>query len=386
MRIIRKGPLPYGHGSTSCATASPKSGVVLELTPNCKLQPDLEFTPDRKLSRDRKGAVRGSALLAVLWLTAALTVIAFSVAATVRGETERASTASEGVRAYYLATGAIDRACLWIYWGVYYGYRNPDGSAKYYQPPMPRIDYDFPTGHVVVEIQPEGGKLNVNTASPADIEQLILALGIDNQRAHAITAGIVNWRAFSDSAAASALSFGPGSGPASTFQPRHASLEELEEILLVPGMTPEIFYGRYDHDPSGRLIPRGGLRDSLTVWGASQQIDVNTAPAALLQSVGVPPDAITAILARRLQTAFKNPTDIQHFVTDPVVAARLGTGGNSIWTLRATARARTGNGRFSDLRRTVSAVVKLLDPGQFDPPYHILRWYDDAWSPGIPAL
>ena len=320
----------------------------------------------------------GSALLAVLWLTVALTVIAFSVAASVRGETERASTAAEGVRAYYLATGGIDRAILWIFWGLYNGYRNPDGSAKYYQPPMPRIDYDFPTGRVTVEIQPEGGKLNVNNASPANIEQLILALGIDPGRSRAITMGIVNWRGFSDSA--------PAVAPGSTFQPRHASLEELEEILLVPGMTPEIFYGRYDHDPSGRLIPRGGLRDSLTVWGASSQIDVNTAPAELLQSAGLSPDTVNAILAARLKAPFKSPAEIQQYVSDPVALSRLGTGGNTIWTLRATARARTPNGGFSDLRRTVSAVVKFLDPAQFDPPYHILRWYDDAWSPGIPAL
>src|ERR1035438_195821 len=50
---------------------------------------------------------RGSALLAVLWLTAALSAIAFSVATTVRSETERTSTAIDSVRAYYLATGAI---------------------------------------------------------------------------------------------------------------------------------------------------------------------------------------------------------------------------------------------------------------------------------------
>ena len=53
---------------------------------------------------------RGSALLAVLWLSLALSAIAFSLASTVRGETERTATAVDGIRAYYLATGAIERA------------------------------------------------------------------------------------------------------------------------------------------------------------------------------------------------------------------------------------------------------------------------------------
>jgi len=43
---------------------------------------------------------RGGALLAVLWLSAALAAIAFSLANTVRGETERASTAVDGLRSY----------------------------------------------------------------------------------------------------------------------------------------------------------------------------------------------------------------------------------------------------------------------------------------------
>ena len=61
---------------------------------------------------------RGSALLAVLWLSAALAAIAFSLSSTVRGETERTSTAVDGLRSYYLASGAIERASLELLWTV----------------------------------------------------------------------------------------------------------------------------------------------------------------------------------------------------------------------------------------------------------------------------
>ena len=59
---------------------------------------------------------RGSALLAVLWLAAALSAIAFTVATTVRGETERTSTDIDSLRAYYLASGSVERGILWILW------------------------------------------------------------------------------------------------------------------------------------------------------------------------------------------------------------------------------------------------------------------------------
>ena len=73
---------------------------------------------------------RGGALLTVLWLSAALTAIAFSISTTVRGETERTSTTVDQTRAYYLASGAVDRAILWMQWGRNMS-PNADGTARF---------------------------------------------------------------------------------------------------------------------------------------------------------------------------------------------------------------------------------------------------------------
>ncbi|MGH9591795.1 MAG: hypothetical protein ACRD5L_01795, partial [Bryobacteraceae bacterium] len=75
-----------------------------------------------------KNGERGSALLAVLWLVAALSAIAFTVASTVRAETDRVSTEKDALRAYYLAQGAVYRGILWLVWGTN-GYRGPDGKS-----------------------------------------------------------------------------------------------------------------------------------------------------------------------------------------------------------------------------------------------------------------
>jgi hypothetical protein len=90
-------------------------------------------------------------------------------------------------------------------------------------------------------------------------------------------ARFVGWRGGGSTSADS-------SGQGSTFQARGASFEEIEELLLVQGMTPELFYGNYVADADGRLSPRGGLRDSLSVWGAIEQFDANAASPALLWS------------------------------------------------------------------------------------------------------
>ncbi len=111
-----------------------------------------------RLSRDR----RGGALLLVLWLALALSVIALAVASSVRSETERTTTSLEGLQAYYLATGAVERARLWVEWA---GHRNPDGSPRYWDQRQ-RIVFGFPGGQALADIIPESSKMNVNTAPP----------------------------------------------------------------------------------------------------------------------------------------------------------------------------------------------------------------------------
>jgi hypothetical protein len=77
---------------------------------------------------------------------------------------------------------------------------------------------------------------------------------------------------------------------------------------------------------------------------------------------------------------FANDADLARFMPGATAALnRLRVGGNSIYTLRATARPRLPNGQLSDLRRTVAAQVKFM-PAGYDFPYHILRWYDSAWE------
>src|SRR5438067_1353910 len=87
---------------------------------------------------------RGSALLTVLWLTAALSAIALTVASNVRGETERAATNLDETKSYFAAQGAVARALLYMEWG-----------EPFYKYPAPRLNLSFPAAEVQVDIIPE---------------------------------------------------------------------------------------------------------------------------------------------------------------------------------------------------------------------------------------
>src|SRR5579862_7071037 len=90
----------------------------------------------------------GSALLTVLWLSAALSAIAFSLAVTVRGETERTSTDLDGMRCSYVASAAVERAAMELLWSATSEKKLiPKGAAF--------VDYVFPSGNARVQIIPE---------------------------------------------------------------------------------------------------------------------------------------------------------------------------------------------------------------------------------------
>jgi general secretion pathway protein K len=313
----------------------------------------------------------GSALLAVLWLSAVLSVIALTVASTVRGEVERAATASDDTRAYFLAESAIQRAILYITWGAAYR------PVTYYLPGMGPLYFKFPGGEVTVDVIPESSKINISQCLPADLFRLLLALDVPPDRAQVITAAAMDWR--------TALPIGQVSpfdlfylqqNP--SFTAPHASFQDIEEMLLVRGMTPELFYGTWERDDQEkppRLVQRIGLRDCISVY-ANGSFDVNNTPLPVLIAAGLAPADAAAIVQQRAVQRFVNYAALQAFTQNMGPAARrVVIGGTTLYTIRATARPYTPNGVLSDMRHTTSALVKFAPP-ETGLMFQILRWYD----------
>ena len=244
----------------------------------------------------------GSALLVVLWLTAALAAIGLAVANNVRGETDRAATSMDDVKAYFVAKGAIERALLHMTWG-------PD----FYTFNQPGFDFQFPDAQAHVDIVPEGSKLSMNLSHPEELQRLLIALGQPEDRATEIVGAILDWR--------SPPSAG-GEGPfdafylsrSPSFLPRHASFQENEELLLVKGVTPDLYFGT-SLDGS-----RAGLRDCLSAHSWGYAVDVNSARAETMIALGIDPEDATAIVKKRAThpiTDLAELAEIQQSLPDP---------------------------------------------------------------------
>jgi general secretion pathway protein K len=308
-------------------------------------------------------------LLTVLWVCAALAAVALSLSNTVRGETDRVSTDLDGLRAYYLATGAIEKAMIEMHWGRWYPDRPyPKGPGW--------TDYDFQSGRVRVEFIPETAKLDVNHLNGERWGRLFSALGVEPERAQAIAAGIAARK--SGQMMSTPFSTGP------TFPGQPASFQEIEELLSVPGVTPELLYGTYipnssDAGDQPRLIRRSGLVDCVSIFGSGSMIDAATADPAVLAAIGVPRPGIDLLMqARAIGPLDGRRLDALRPYLGPG-AGTLAIEGHSIYSIRATAKLKLANGAYSDVRRTVAAQVKFM-PRDYDTWIHVLRWYDTAWS------
>ena len=298
----------------------------------------------------------------VLWLLAALSAIALAVASNVRGETQRSSTGVDDAKSYFVARGAIDRAALHMLWG-----------QDFFRYGTPSMDLPFPDAQARVEIIPEASKLSLNGAPPEELERLLIALGVADDRATEIAEAIIDWRTPPSPTHPSAFdAFYLEQSP--SFLPRHASFQENEELLLVKGVTPDLYYGA-SLDNS-----RAGLRDCISAYATGGAVDINTARAETLVAIGLSPEDAATIVTERAQhpvADYRELGNVQQSLGP--AGARLRLGGSTMYTLRATARMKRPDGTLSDLRRTVAALVKFNYPGnsQGRPPgYEVVRWFD----------
>ncbi len=314
---------------------------------------------------------RGAALVTVLWLTAALAVIGFAVAGTVRTEAGRAENLVDGARAGFLARGAIERLRHFLR----YPFSPPPG-----QPPPPfvsgqsRAYWTLPGGDVIIEMLPETGKLSVNQASPELLGLALAATGMPAGRIAPFVNAIVDWR----------TQLPPGILGASTFWVRHASFEQIEELMLMPGVTTDLFFGYRDRLPGGEVVVRPGLRDVLSVYGSPNSIDLNAAHPALMAAVGIDPETVAGIVKARRLEPLTSPVVRQMFPTALPSGIQPRAGFDGAFTVRATARPRRPDGQLSEYRRTVAALMVYETALLSQPPrLSIRQWYDVATSDAL---
>lgn len=174
----------------------------------------------------------------------------------------------------------------------------------------------FSVGHlqdgvIVSGLIDEGRKLNLNTATPSQLQQLITSVNSDGSiKPVDVAAAIIDWRDAPQGAWCDAQQLG--------YPCHNGLLDSVEELRLVPGMTPGLF---------------AALEPFVTVYGPGA-INANTAEPAVLKAMGLSDAQISTIVQQRRT----QPFDAGH----PPPAGLAVT--SSAFSFSVEARTATGRG------------------------------------------
>ena len=221
-------------------------------------------------------------------------------------------------------------------------------------------------GECVIAVSEESGRLNINLLKEENgklnrigIDQLLKLIDTlnqdgsdDSQIDYGIVPSIIDWIDSDDEI--TSLPFvkhknqGAESGYYSRLDPsypcRNASVETIEELLLVKGMSPDVF---------------GRLRDYLTVYGDGK-ININSASKLMILSLSEKMDAALAqvIIERRRLKPFESVAELRDLpgMTDSLYV-------EISRTLTVDPKDRyynvTSRGGVEGLDRTVAAIIRM---------------------------
>ena len=163
-----------------------------------------------------------------------------------------------------------------------------------------------------VRVEQAGSRIAVNSMTPEMWSEMFFACGIEDERVHEeIEAALADWQD-ADSLLhpeGAEQEYYDGLDPA--YACKNAPLDVMEELLLVRGITPELFWGTSEHP---------GLVHFLCVEGKSDKLDINGASPASFKIVrGLAEEDVKAIVKMRQERPFATISEAAELV--PLEAA-----------------------------------------------------------------
>jgi general secretion pathway protein K len=236
----------------------------------------------RRAPRGRSaGRQAGFALIVVIWGLGIIAVLIISFMTSARWRLQAASNIAGADQAKYAAEGAINAAILAVLTEKDAGFSNPQqGQAQ--QPPAHAGEPHFcslQSALVAVEIQDEGGKVDLNSAPPKLLQAMFNGFGMDMRDADAMANAIVTFRSIpSNSLAAKFPEYEAAGKP---FGPKRAPFQTILELDQVAGIDQALFR---------QLLP------FVTVYSRRPGVDPQSAPPALFAALaGYPPEDVRAL-------------------------------------------------------------------------------------------
>jgi len=241
------------------------------------------------------------------------------------------------------------------------------------------VKINIEPGSCTITMYEENGKLNVNTLinkngsfNRTRIDQFLRLIDLLNQQnpknepiSYDLAPAIIDWIDIDDTITTLPFVGQENTGAESYYYQNNNApavcsnkyLDTLKELLLIKGMTRDIFYGDINSAASHKLP--NGLAHYLTVYGDGK-IDMNFAPELVLRSISenMNPNLVQNIIKYRHQQLFSNLSELTNLpgVEDLPRQSLIDT-----VTVKPNhyCLTITSIGSYRQINSTITAVVKI---------------------------
>ncbi len=341
---------------------------------------------------------KGIALFLVLWVLTLLSVIVGEFCFAMRTEVNITRNFKGQTVAYYVALAGVNRAIGELIRNEVIPQKMKqskgeweEGQEDELEEERWRINVNIPPvpygqGQFEVKIGNESGKININGANESVLEMMLKGFDLEGQQESIIVDSIIDWRDKNNLHRINGAEDDYYRSLPEPYECKDGDFDTVEELLMVRGITPEIFYG--------------GLRDIVTVFKAPERlekykagykivkqdlnkININAAPRKVLLALpSMTEDLTQEIMDFRKERDFRLLTEISSLIgaqvynaISPYIALEI----SPYYSIMSTGKM--GDGK---LRQGVEAVIEIdkrLKKG-----YRIVQWRDSLQYRGEQSL
>ncbi|HSD94994.1 MAG TPA: type II secretion system minor pseudopilin GspK [Syntrophales bacterium] len=300
---------------------------------------------------------KGVALILVLLMVSVIVVLTLQLNVSSRSQVHEAANLGDGIRVLYIAKSGL-------FAGM--GLLSEDrGDADTLNEAWARTEAlseqsksYFDGGYLELVIEDETGKLNINKivagngfngALKGALTRLLSQpqFQMQDREIEDLLNAIKDWIDADSEVTATGAENAYYQGLGKTYTVRNGPMESVDELLMVRGVTKELFYGTPE---------RPGLARFLTVQGEGS-ININTAPKEVLRALA---PSITEDAANRMDDYRRNPANS---LTEPSWYRRVpGLENTAIDSVTVVTKSEyfqiAAKGHLGTMKRTIRGIVK----------------------------
>lgn len=235
-----------------------------------------------KKRQSKKCKQRGIALIAVLFLLAILTFLAFTLSKDIRTEITLTSHQLKRAQALALAEEGIWRGAYKVL------SRNQQAVAKNTVLMAGEIyPLTSKNGDLSIKLQSSSGLIDINQAHAGLLKSLLMSVGETSISADIITDSVLDWRDSDDEVRENGAEATDYLDASASVSPKNGLINSIDELAWINGVTPVVLEK---------------LRPLITVYSNQPRVDIYTAPKPVLDAIPFLNDAITErIIEKRKQ-------------------------------------------------------------------------------------